>query len=354
MTLARSLVPALFLVALAVGGVAAAQQIPPPPPGAYVATPYLGEVRNEVLFGDIWERSELSKRDRSLITMAVTQALHASGEFRLHVGRGLDNGVTQDEIAELVAHVTFYSGFPAGVNASRMAAEAFQERGLPVRPTGSTPRNREPVAPPADPGALQATPYLEALLNEVVYGELWERPDLSKRDRSLVTVAVAQVLYATTELRVHMGRALDHGVTQDEISEIITHVTFYSGFPTGVNAARVAAEVFQSRNLVLHEGRYPGAPYLETLRDDILFGVAWERPELSKRDRSLVTMAVAQTLYASDQVRSHMNRALDNGVTPEEISEMVAHVTFYSGFPRGLNSSRIAAEVFQSRGIPLP
>jgi 4-carboxymuconolactone decarboxylase len=349
----RIVLGALLLASLPVHGVAA-QQAPPPPPGAYAASPYLGEVRNEVLFGDIWERPQLSKRDRSLITIAVNQALYATNEFRLHVERGLDNGVTQDEIAELIAHVTLYSGFPTGMNAARAAGEAFQARGLPVRPARSTPRQREPVVPPEYPNAAQSSPYLAALLNDLIYGEIWERPDLSKRDRSLITVAVAQAMYVTPELRSHIGRALDNGVTQEEISEIITHITFYAGFPTGVNAARAAEDIFRQRGLPLAQARYPAAPYLDVLLDDMLFGVAWERPELSKRDRSLITMAVAQTLYATDQLRSHMGRALDNGVTPEEISELVAHVTFYSGFPRGVNSSRTAAEVFEARGIPLP
>jgi 4-carboxymuconolactone decarboxylase len=67
----------------------------------------------------------------------------------------------------------------------------------------------------------------------------------------LITVAVAQASYATDQLRGHLGRALNNGVTQEEIEEIITHVTFYAGWPTGSNAARVAAEVFTDRGLPL-------------------------------------------------------------------------------------------------------
>jgi 4-carboxymuconolactone decarboxylase len=77
----------------------------------------------------------------------------------------------------------------------------------------------------------------------------WERPGLSRRDRSLVTVAVNTALYRTDQLRQHLNRAIDNGVTKDEIIEIITHVTMYSGWPTGVNGAAVASEVFQARNL---------------------------------------------------------------------------------------------------------
>jgi 4-carboxymuconolactone decarboxylase len=64
-----------------------------------------------------------------------------------------------------------------------------------------------------------------------------------------VTVAVNTALYRTEQLRSHINRALDNGVTKEEIVQIITHVTFYAGWPTGVNGAAVATEVFQSRNL---------------------------------------------------------------------------------------------------------
>mgnify|MGYP001319163926 CR=1 FL=1 len=330
----------------------AAAQTPPPPAGAYDGSPYLGQIRNDVLFGDVWERPGLSKRDRSLATIAVSQALYATEEVRTHVGRGLDNGLTQAEIAELIAHVLVYSGFPTGVNAARVATEVFQARGLPAVPP-STPRNREPVVPPAYPNSFPATPYLAALLNDFVYGELWERPDLSKRDRSIATIAVAQSMGASSELRAHLGRGLDNGVTQGEIAEVITHIAFYAGIPNAMNAARVAAAVFEARNLPLAASAVPAAPYLQTIVDGVL-AETWERSELSPRERSLITLAVAQTLYSTDELRSQMQRALENGITPNELSELIAHVTLYSGFPMGVNSSRTAAEVLRARGIPLP
>jgi len=331
----------------------AAQQ-PAAPVGAYDAAPYLGEIRNSVLYGDIWERPQLSARDRSLITIAVNQALYATNELRLHMGRALDNGVTQTEISEVIAHVLWYSGFPTGVNAARVAAEVFEERGLPTTPPGASSR-QPPVDPePEFPGAFPQTPYLRDLLNQVVYAETWERPELSPRDRSLITVAVGAALYASSEVRYHTGRALDNGVTQEEISEVITHITFYSGFPTGVNAARVAAEVFEQRGLPLPDARFPGAPYLDTLIDGLVYGETWTRPELSPRDRSLVTIAMTQAAYQTDQLRVHLRRGLDNGITPAELADLMAQVTLYSGFPSGVNGSRVLAEVLMERGIPLP
>jgi 4-carboxymuconolactone decarboxylase len=82
-----------------------------------------------------------------------------------------------------------------------------------------------------------------------LFGDIWERPGLSKRDRSLITVAVNTALYRSEQLRSHINRALDNGVTRDEIVEVITHVAFYGGWPTGVNGAQVATDVFQERGV---------------------------------------------------------------------------------------------------------
>ena len=90
----------------------------------------------------------------------------------------------------------------------------------------------------------EVVPQLGRLRDEVLFGDVWEQPELTKRDRSLITVAVLTALYRTDELRGHMRRALDNGVTEDELRGLITHLAFYAGWPTAVNAGRVAAEVF--------------------------------------------------------------------------------------------------------------
>ena len=330
-------------------------QQPPPPPGAYDAAPYLGQIRNDYLYGDIWERPGLSARDRSMITVAVNQSLYATNELRLHMGRALDNGVTQTEISEIIGHVLWYSGFPTGVNAARVAAEVFAERGLPESPPGASPRQPPANPEPEFPGAFPGTPYLRDLLNQVVYAETWARSELSPRDRSMITVAVGTALYASSEVRHHVGRALDNGVTPDEIGEIITHVAFYSGFPTAVNAARVAEEVMVARDIPLPDTRFPAAPYLGELLDKLVYGETWSRTEeLSAKQRSMITIAMTQAAYQTDQLRVHINRGLDNGVTPEELSEMMAHITLYAGFPTGVNGSRLLAEILRERGIPYP
>ncbi|MGF1595513.1 MAG: carboxymuconolactone decarboxylase family protein [Acidimicrobiales bacterium] len=89
-------------------------------------------------------------------------------------------------------------------------------------------------------------PELGRLRDDVLFGDVWENPDLSKRDRSLITVAMLAALYRTEELQGHLRRALDNGVTEDELKALITHVAFYAGWPCAVNAGRVASDVFGS------------------------------------------------------------------------------------------------------------
>lgn len=90
----------------------------------------------------------------------------------------------------------------------------------------------------------EVAPRLAELTADVLFGDIWERPGLSKRDRSLITVATLTALYRTDQLRGHIRRAEENGVTRDELAELMTHIAFYAGWPTAVNAAAVAKAVF--------------------------------------------------------------------------------------------------------------
>ena len=87
-------------------------------------------------------------------------------------------------------------------------------------------------------------PRLTEITDSVLFDDVWQRPGLSPRDRSLVTVAALVALYRSNELPFHLGKALENGVTRDEIVEAITHLAFYSGWPNSVTAVAVAKEVF--------------------------------------------------------------------------------------------------------------
>lgn len=91
------------------------------------------------------------------------------------------------------------------------------------------------------------------------------------------------------------------------------------------------------------------APKLAELTDEVLFGDVWARPELSRRDRSLITVAALTALGRTDQLRSHLNLALDNGVTQDELAELSTHLAFYAGWPAGMSAATTLKQVLDAR-----
>ena len=108
------------------------------------------------------------------------------------------------------------------------------------------------MSEPKEPSVAQKlvgdfAPKLAELTDDVLFGDVWERAALSKRDRSLITVATLVALYRTNELPNHVQRALDNGVTRDELIELITHLAFYAGWPTAATAIGITRRVFEDQ-----------------------------------------------------------------------------------------------------------
>ena len=91
-------------------------------------------------------------------------------------------------------------------------------------------------------------PRFGEITRDILFDEVWERPGLSKRDRSLITIAALAALYRTNQLEMNTRRALEHGVTKEEIGEVFMHMAFYAGWPTAVNAFEVAKKVFDEQS----------------------------------------------------------------------------------------------------------
>lgn len=91
------------------------------------------------------------------------------------------------------------------------------------------------------------------------------------------------------------------------------------------------------------------APKLADLTDNVLFGDVWERPQLSKRDRSLVTVSALIAMNRPDQLRSHLQRARANGLTEAELVEAITHLAFYSGWPNAVSAIAVAKDVFAKK-----
>lgn len=99
-----------------------------PPPFLTATAPKLGEYTVDVLFGDLWTRAELSPRDRSLITVAALVASYRPGQLSAHLSLALDNGVREEELAELMTHLAFYAGWPAAVSGVEALAAVLDAR----------------------------------------------------------------------------------------------------------------------------------------------------------------------------------------------------------------------------------
>jgi 4-carboxymuconolactone decarboxylase len=229
----------------------------------------------------------------------------------------------------------------------------------------------QPALTPED--VRMVSPALERYRQDVL-GDLWKRPDLSPRDRSIVTVAALIARNQTVEMPYHINLALDNGVKPSEVSEIITHLTFYSGWSNAMSAVAVAKDVFSKRGIGpdqlpsasgellpldeaaeaqraahVEEDFGQVAPGVVQYTSDVLFRDIWLRPALAPRDRSLVTVSA---LIASGQVAQipyHLNRALDNGLTKAQASEVLTHLAFYAGWPNVFSALPVAKGVFEGR-----
>lgn len=216
-------------------------------------------------------------------------------------------------------------------------------------------------------------PALEKYRNGAL-SDLWKRPGLSPRDRSIATVAAMVARNQTIELAPHLGLALTNGVKPSELSGLITHLAFYSGWPNAMSAVAVAGEIFAERKigadqlpaaspppLPLNEGAEAErearvgslfgavAPGLVQNTTDILFRDLWLRPDLAPRDRSLVTVSALIANGQSAQLSSHLNLGMDNGLTREEIGEVITHLAFYAGWPNSFSAVTVAKDVFEKR-----
>lgn len=100
----------------------------------------------------------------------------------------------------------------------------------------------------------------------------------------------------------------------------------------------------------------PVVPRLVEVIDDLIYGDIWTRPGLTPRERSLITVAALVGMRQTDQLRSHLEKALANGATPEELSEVFTHLAFYAGFPAALSAAQVARPLFEDLGVipPVP
>jgi 4-carboxymuconolactone decarboxylase len=218
------------------------------------------------------------------------------------------------------------------------------------------------------------SPALDRYSQDAVLGELWKRPELSSRDRSIVTVAALIARNQTVEMPYYFKLALDSGVKPAEMSEIITHLAFYSGFPNAMAAVALLKDIFaqrgigpdqlpaaqpkllpldqaaeQQRATRVEKDVGPVSAGLVYYTGDLLFKDLWLRPGLAARDRSLATVSALVASSQVAQISFHLNRAMDNGLTKAQASEVLTHLAFYAGWPNAMSAVPVAKDVFDKR-----
>jgi 4-carboxymuconolactone decarboxylase len=216
-------------------------------------------------------------------------------------------------------------------------------------------------------------PALDKYTQERLLGELWKRPGLNARDRSLISVAALIARNQMIELPYYLNLAFDSDVKPSEISEIITHLAFYSGWANAMSAVSVAKDVFAARKISVGQLSVPSGPLplgeveeadragrvgqqfgaafpgIVQYTTDILFRDLWLRPGLAPRDRSLVTVAALIATGQAAQISYHLNRAMDNGLTQDQAGEVITHLAFYVGWPNAFSAMPVAKDVFEKR-----
>ena len=217
--------------------------------------PALEKYTQERLLGDVWKRSGLSPRDRSIVTLAALIARQQTIEMPYYFSLALDNGVKPREVSEIITHLAFYSGWANAVSAVAAAKEVFAQRqiGTDELPAASPRLLALDQAAEAQRAARvgkqfgQVAPGIVQYTTDVLFRDLWLRPDLAPRDRSLVTVSALIASGQVAQMPYHLNRAMDNGLTQAQASEVITHLAFYVGWPNAFSALPVAKDVFEKR-----------------------------------------------------------------------------------------------------------
>jgi 4-carboxymuconolactone decarboxylase len=218
-------------------------------------SPALGRYTKDCVLGDLWKRHGLSPRDRSIVTLSALIARNQTVQMRYYLNLALDNGVKPSEISEIITHLAFYSGWENAMSAVAIAREVFSKRGigadqLPPASVELLPLNEvaeKQRATIVEQNFGTVAPGVVRYTTDLLFRDLWLRPGLAPRDRSLVTVSALIASGQVAQVSYHLNRAMDNGLTQSEASEALTQLAFYAGWPNVFSALPVAKEVFEKR-----------------------------------------------------------------------------------------------------------
>jgi 4-carboxymuconolactone decarboxylase len=359
----------------------------------------------EYPYGDVLSRPGLDLPLRQLCTISMLLADgSAQPQLKFHMAGFLNAGGEPKALIELMFISVALLGFPPTVNAIGLIRAVFAERDLafePIEPSagdGSTRRQAGlETLDRLSGGDVQAyfdgfaagSPDLAQLSIEFAFGEMLARDGL---DQKAKLFAIISMLAASgnraAALRLHLAGALAHGVTREEIIEVLIQLSVYRGFPAALNAFAVAKDIFaagsptiganvpppavvESRADRLERGRATlaktsgssgdavvrsfddVAPDLGRMIVEHSYGEVFSRSGIDMKSRELsacAALAAVGSATTEIPLRVHINAALNVGATREEILETLVNLTPYSGYPATQQAVRIAAEEFSKRG----
>ena len=204
---------------------------------------------------ELWKRLGLTPRDRSIVTISALIARNQTIEMPYYFNLALDNGVKPRELSEIITHLAFYAGWENAMSAVVVAKIVFADRKIGADQLSAASPSPLPLDKEAE--AKRATnveqqfdnvaPGIVQYTTDVLFRDLWLRPDLAPRDRSLVTVSALIANGQVAQIPYHLNRAMDNGLTQTQAAEMITQLAFYAGWPNAFSALPVMKDVFEKR-----------------------------------------------------------------------------------------------------------
>ncbi|SFH82145.1 carboxymuconolactone decarboxylase family protein [Modicisalibacter xianhensis] len=221
-------------------------------------SPAFAHYTEDMVIGDLWHRAGLDPRDRSIVTLSALITQQQVAELRYHFNLALDNSVAPNELSEIITHLAFYTGWGNATAAVTLLDDVFSARGIDNSSSPAIPTQRLPLDEEAEAKRQQfvaerfadVAPGVVEYTTDALFLDLWLRPGLAARDRSLVTVSALVAAGQPEQVTFHLNRAMDNGLSKTEASETLTQLAFYTGWPKVFSAMPVFKSVFESRGLI--------------------------------------------------------------------------------------------------------
>ena len=220
--------------------------------------PGMPHLVDEVIFGRVWGRPGLELEDRMLATLSALTSKQYLPQVGFYVRGALNLGMEPRLIQEVMLHCAMYSGMPSALNSLRVVKDILSERGLPQPEEELVEHDLDDLMKVGDetmrdlhreradggyaaPDSAAATLYTNAI--QYLYGEIWNRPGITRRQRMICSVAAFTATQMAGQQRKFFQSAPNVGVPRDQVIEVIIQTGPYSGFPPALNALTVAEEV---------------------------------------------------------------------------------------------------------------